>query len=528
MILIGIAIVGLICVVELTQVVAAKLADVKVCELRWGFGPNLFQFQIGETIVRIAAIPLGCTSKRLGEKPTTSIPSADYDRAFFAKPLWVQAWILLSGPIVCLILPYLLYFTWFVGQTQVLPPVVGTVLKNSPAATAGLEQGDRITAIDGTDIRSWHELERTIRGAAHFRVRLQIERDKRRFDRFVIPSTQFLGHYDLSPTGYLGILPWAYLPQIGIVDLDSPAAEAGLQTGDVITSINGEVVRTIEDLEQILVMTQNVLIRLTYLHPHKRNCSLGTCLIYSSHHAKLLIGKSGNTHTGLLSATTFIKQVQDNSSGGIAGIKPGDRIVSANHQPLHNWESLTHLVTNSTPKDLELEVQSPGQTIRNVSLDLSDDSESTSHNLKGELGLTPFGKRRFPQREQVQGQFNFALENAWHQAKQTFSTIFSTLGHVFFLRPITPSTPRLSPQSLVAGVNKRVQPLKLLTFISLIAAAIGLVCLLPIYPLPGGRLLDSIWWKISNHPPSPFIRYGFITLGILGLTMTAIIILGYI
>jgi len=57
-----------------------------------------------------------------------------------------------------------------------LPPVIGSVQANSPAATAGLRPDDRVVAIDGQPIAEWHELAAAIRAAAGRQLVLEVRR----------------------------------------------------------------------------------------------------------------------------------------------------------------------------------------------------------------------------------------------------------------------------------------------------------------------------------------------------------------
>ena len=52
-----------------------------------------------------------------------------------------------------------IYFVHFAGQRTMLPPTIGTVLPNLPAANAGLLPGDRVESVDGQRIRYWEELD---------------------------------------------------------------------------------------------------------------------------------------------------------------------------------------------------------------------------------------------------------------------------------------------------------------------------------------------------------------------------------
>src|SRR3954468_17698342 len=154
----------LILVHELGHFVFAKLFDVKVLCCSLGFGPRIVGFKYGETEYRLSLVPLGGYVRLLGEDPGEPIPPADRPRALSDKPLWQRYTIVVAGPVFNLLLPLLIYFIHYAGQRTLLPPTIGSVLPNLPAAEAGLVPGDRVESVDGKKIRYWEDLERGRRG----------------------------------------------------------------------------------------------------------------------------------------------------------------------------------------------------------------------------------------------------------------------------------------------------------------------------------------------------------------------------
>jgi len=145
----------LILVHELGHFVLAKLFDVKVMRFSLGFGARLLGFTRGETEYRLSLVPLGGYVRLLGEDPSEAIPLIDRQRrrALSDKPLWQRYAIVIAGPAFNLLLPLLIYFVHYAGQRTLLPPTIGSVLPNLPAAEAGLMPGDKVETVDGKTIR---------------------------------------------------------------------------------------------------------------------------------------------------------------------------------------------------------------------------------------------------------------------------------------------------------------------------------------------------------------------------------------
>src|SRR5215471_10434595 len=177
----------LILVHELGHFVCAKAFGVKVLRFSLGFGPKLFGFSRGETEYRLSLVPLGGYVRLLGEDPAEPIPPVDRNRALAAKPLWQRYTIVIAGPAFNLLLPLLIYFVHYAGQRTLLPPTIGTVLPNLPAAEAGLLPGDRVETVDGKRIRYWEELDHTIATSSGKTLRFAIRRGPDAEERDVTP-----------------------------------------------------------------------------------------------------------------------------------------------------------------------------------------------------------------------------------------------------------------------------------------------------------------------------------------------------
>ncbi len=149
----------LILVHELGHFLVARLFGVGVLKFSLGFGPRIAGKTIGITDYRLSAIPLGGYVKMVGDEPDAEILPEDIPLSFNHKPLFQRFLIVAAGPFSNLLLAVVIFFGLFlVTGIPVLNPVIGKIDTGSPAAQAGIQTSDRITAINGRPIDSWETM----------------------------------------------------------------------------------------------------------------------------------------------------------------------------------------------------------------------------------------------------------------------------------------------------------------------------------------------------------------------------------
>lgn len=498
----------LILVHELGHLAAAKLVDVKASRFSIGFGPPILRVRLGETEYCLAPIPLGGYVTLLGLHPGEDVPAAEADRALGAKPLWARYFVLAAGPLANLLLPLVLYFFYFLtlAPTALPPAVIGTVIDGSAAAQSDLQQGDRIVAIEGRDIHSWREMSKAIAEAPGQELKIQIERDDKRLDRVVTPQKKMqrnaLGV--VTPVGRLGVLAWFGAPQVGIIDPQSPAYAEGLRTGDVITSINGEPVRTAEELQRMLEVTGDAQVRLTYLRAAPLAGPLGSTLLwYESAHAQLLPHKDGEGGTGLLPAATFVRAVDPESPAAKAGIRPGDRVLAVDDTPFSKWEYLWDILGQRREDPFELRVQSPGEPARTVTVTQEIRTWRDVYRQDREelwFGAHPYAKGFVPPREPIRGRFTYALSAAVHETAEVISMMVTTLRQMLALERGVEELSSVVGLYNVAKTAADQGPGDFLILMALLSINLGFVNLLPIPVLDGGHLLFFTIEAVRRRP----------------------------
>ncbi len=152
----------LIFVHELGHFLLAKLMGVKVEKFSLGFGPKVVGKKYGDTEYLISAFPLGGYVKMLGEdslgEEAEPLSEEDKKRAYNNQPVRKRFPIILAGPLFNIVFAALVYIAVFINGAPALLPEVGEVMEDTPAARAGLRQGDLITRIGDKDIASWSDM----------------------------------------------------------------------------------------------------------------------------------------------------------------------------------------------------------------------------------------------------------------------------------------------------------------------------------------------------------------------------------
>ncbi len=219
---------------ELGHLVVARLCKIRVLVFSLGFGPRLWGRRRGETDWRVSAIPLGGYVRLAGEDPT----EAQLPGSFHAHPRWQRILVYLGGPFANGVLAVAIFTGVFmVGLDlpllQEIPTVVGSTEPGSPAEAAGFVAGDRIRSIDGRAVSGWQDVVLEIGQAAGRTITVEVDRAGDRLTLAVLPVAS--GKYQL---GEIGLYP-RVLPRIAEVMPDSPAAAAGLASGDELRGVDG-------------------------------------------------------------------------------------------------------------------------------------------------------------------------------------------------------------------------------------------------------------------------------------------------
>lgn len=168
----------LVLIHEAGHFIVAKKFGIKVEEFGFGLPPRLWGKKKGETIYSVNWLPIGGFVKLYGEDEAGSgrieMPKGqehitkDVHRAFFSRPAWQRALIVVAGVIMNTILAVVIYYVFMfvsgfktelplygehhfflVNQQVKTNIVISEVSKGSPAEKVGMKQFSKIISING-------------------------------------------------------------------------------------------------------------------------------------------------------------------------------------------------------------------------------------------------------------------------------------------------------------------------------------------------------------------------------------------
>jgi regulator of sigma E protease len=299
---------------------AARWFNVKIDAFSFGFGTRLFGFRRGETDFRFSAIPFGGYVKMAGEQPSDD--GSDDPRGFLAKPRWQRLIIAFAGPFMNLVLAVgILTGMYMVKYERVsdadLQANIGHVMPDSPAAKAGIQDGDRIVRMDGKVNPTWDDIIPREETSAYRAMHLTIERNGQRFDTAVTPALS-----ERMGVGYAG---WDERGEVqfGAVERGFPADKAGIKEGDMLLTVNGQPVHSRIKFHQLTENSGGKPLDLEFLrHGVKQRLTVQPVLAKLDGPERWMIGVKADTKltiiTSRLSLPAALRQsLRENGQGAL-------------------------------------------------------------------------------------------------------------------------------------------------------------------------------------------------------------------
>lgn len=252
---------------ELGHYLVARFFDVHIEAFSFGFGPRLFGFKRGETDFKFCAFLLGGYVKMAGEQPGEIVnpETNNWDpRAFPNKPRWQRLCIIFAGPAVNFVLALFILTGLFMYEYPKVSdppnPVIATVAPGGVAAKAGIQEGDRVVAFDGTEGPNWETIRRKELVGVGRDIPVTVLRDGQRMEFHITPTVT-----DKQGGGSSGWTAQIDVQVAGPCCGVDAIQKAGLKNGDTFVSMNGQPIRAASKLIEIVEKSAGSPIQVVYL-----------------------------------------------------------------------------------------------------------------------------------------------------------------------------------------------------------------------------------------------------------------------
>lgn len=217
-------------------------------------GDGLLSFTVGkggksgETEYRVGLIPVAGYVRMLGQEDVGADKQVTDARSFGNKPTGVRMAVIAAGVIFNVIAAVVLMMGVYLIGINRLPPVVGGVVPNSPAARAGLKAGDEIVEIAGKsdDLDYGNILMAAALSNEGEPVPLKVRHENGAEEEYRLIAEQMAG----MPVRVFGFYRPLSLTIAAVEEADTLLEKTGLVAGDHVKTVDGQPVRTYWELEK--------------------------------------------------------------------------------------------------------------------------------------------------------------------------------------------------------------------------------------------------------------------------------------
>lgn len=497
----------LVVVHELGHLLAAKAVGVHAPRFSIGFGTPLLKKKWGETEYCLAPIPLGGYVLLLGQNPHEEVPEQLRGRSLAQKPLWARYLVIAAGPLTNFILPFIIYFFFYLSQVTTHAAVVGSVVDGYSGDRAGMRAGDVVVAIDDERVDSWRDLSNVISGAADETIQVTVRRDGSELTLEATPDVYTEPTEEANRRGLLGIAGYFHDPQITVID-GSAAQRAGLQTGDIIRSIDGVEVEHIDDLLQRLSASIDSSGPPLQLEVERTSTVQGP-LIELDRRQSMDVSLPRTSKYGIHPAQTTLRRVDRDTPASAAGLAVGDRIVAIDGREVRQWEGVLRVFGEHYDAQarvcspVRLDVAGPDGSLRELEVAeqlLRFDNGAGYMEEVRLLGAYPWSTTHSPDPIQIENRVSWAFRTTHRELRDVIYRMLRVLGRMVTGDGSVDQIAGPIGIGAAAAVAFEEGATQFMFLMALISLNLGIVNLLPIPVLDGGHILFFTLEAVMRRP----------------------------
>jgi regulator of sigma E protease len=535
---------------EFGHFIVAKACGVAVPVFSLGFGRRVAGVRFGETDYRISAIPFGGYVRLGGSDPfgyfEEGEDGGDPARGFLRKPIWQRILVILAGPAFNIALPFVVFTAAYMGGEPTSAPELGVVDPGSVGARAGLRPGDLVREIDGKPIVSFRDLVDALGAGGGAAATLEVERGGQRI-QVALPAPGEGESYGFGPSRADA--------RVAVLAPTSPAGSAGLRPGDLVVSVDGAPV---DDWVDLLVQLDAPRDRVRLEVRSEDGPARGVELVAGGWTAPPLgRAPTGPERWGLASYTLAVGEVQQElqdhvgflgdlrpkgpsrpAPARLAGVQPGDIVVSVAGQPILSWGDITLAVRSALPRppgggapaptEIPMQIVRAGelQTLRLTPVVTRSIDATGLYEDRPLVGISPAGGFTSAPQVRQYHPFPVALRRAVDETVGISGLIVERLGMLVtgeaaFDRSLG------GPVEMVRQGNVAVQGgiFDILRFMGGLSLSVGVLNLLPVPVFDGGQLLFLVIEAVRGRPVSLEVRERALQLGVLATILLMVTVL---
>ena len=238
---------------EFGHFIFAKLFKMKVDEFAIGFGKAIWSKEYKGTKFSLRCLPLGGYCAIDGEEG-----ESDNEAAFCNKAWWKRIIVLVAGVTFNAILATILFVSINLpGDTYT--NVITDIDETSIAYELGLRNGDKITKINNRNVNILQDIS-SFTDVSKDEITIKYERNEKEYK---ITTDELV-----KKVGYIGVYFDASAEEItskiDMVEGGSAAQEAGLRSGDIVKTINGQETKLSTDVISIVQENADKELELVY------------------------------------------------------------------------------------------------------------------------------------------------------------------------------------------------------------------------------------------------------------------------
>jgi regulator of sigma E protease len=313
-------------------------------------------------------------------------------------------------------------------------------------------------------------------------------------------------------------------PLLGEIPAGTPAAQASLKSGEMITRVNGVEVATWQDVRWVLLQqslkSSTAEIEAVSTHDETHLHRLDLHVLAGDDFEVDMLEKLG-FHPAQPEMPARVGEV---TQGGVAqrdGIQVGDEIVAVDGISVPGWEVFVQRVRASAGKTLVLEVLRNGTTVQ---LKITPESVQENGKSIGKIGAAYRMQEAELHKYMVEVSYP-PLAALGHAVEKTVDTSVFSLKMLGSMVAGSVSWKGVSgPLTIasIAGQTAHIGWKAFIGFLALVSISLGVLNLLPVPVLDGGHLMYYIVEILKGSPVSErAMEVGqSIGLALLGLLMT--------